>query len=134
MTRGQRNLIRYWIFGGGILFVAISTSVLNIKYQQLALVGVSILFGLVSLSQDFSYYKGYGSGKEMIGEFIESYPKLKIYLAIYSAAVVPYLIYKTQTNDDHSGLLYFISLCGLIGPIVYISELERFKSMGNENA
>jgi hypothetical protein len=134
MTKEQTSLIRYWIFSGSILFIAICTALLDIEYQQLALVGVSALFGLVSLFQDFSYYKGYGSGRKMIGEFIELHPKLKFYLVVYSAVVLPYLIYKMQSNTNHSGLFYFLSLCGLVGPIVYISELERFKSMGNTNA
>jgi hypothetical protein len=134
MTKKQKSLIRYWIIASSILLIAICTTLLDIEYQKLALVGVSALFGLVSLFQDFSYYKGYGSGRKMIGEFIESHPKLKIYLVVYSMAVLPFLIYKMQNNNNHSGLLYFLSLCGLIGPVVYISELERFKSMGNINA
>ncbi|MET0068657.1 MAG: hypothetical protein ABW096_01355 [Candidatus Thiodiazotropha sp.] len=134
MTDEQKSLIRYWIFGGSILLIAICTTLLDIEHQQLALVGVSALFGLVSLFQDFSYYKGYGSGRKMLGEFIESHPKLKIYLVAYSVAVLPFLIYQMQSNSNHSGLLYFLSICGLFGPVVYFSELERFKSMGNINA
>jgi uncharacterized membrane protein len=134
MTKEQKGLIKYWIFGSSILLIAICTIFLDIEYQQFALVGVSALFGLVSLFQDFSYYKGYGRDRKMIGEFIESYPRLKFYLVVYCMVVLPYIIYTMQNNSNHSGFLYFLSFCGLIGPIVYISELERFKSMGDINA
>ena len=134
MTKEQRNLVLYWIFGAFILLAAICTSLLDVKYQQFSLVGVLVLFGFVSMFQDFSHYRGYGSGREMIGEFVESHPRLKIYLVIYCVAALPYLIYKIHTYVDYSGLLYFISFFGLTGPIVYISEVERFKSMGSEDA
>ncbi len=134
MTKEQKSLIRYWIFGGSILLIAICTTLLDVEYQQVAVICVSALFGLVSLFQDFSYYEGYGSGRKMIGEFIESHPKLKIYLVAYCVVVLPFLIYKMQNSSNYSGLLYFLSLCGLLGPIIYFSELERFKSMGDINA
>lgn len=134
MTREQRGLVRYWAFGGGILITAICTSLLDLKYQQAAQLGIAALFGLVSLFQDFSYYRGYGSPSKRLGDFVESHPRLKVWLVVYSAAALPYLIYKMQTNDEIAGALYFMSFLLLIGPIAVVSEVERFRSMDNNDA
>jgi len=134
MTKEQRRLVRYWAFGGGILTAAICTSLLDLKYQQVAQLGIAALFGLVSLFQDFSYYSGYGSARKRLGEFVESYPKLKVWLVGYSAVALPYLIYEMQTNEEIAGVLYFTSFLLLIGPIAFVSEVERFRSMGKNGA
>lgn len=107
---------------------------LDVEYQEVALLGVPALFGLVSLFQDFSYYSGYGGGRKRIGEFIESHPKLKVWVVGYCALVLPYMIYLMRTDEAVSGVLYFSSLLLLIGPVVYVSEVERFHSMGDKNA
>ena len=92
---------------------------------------------VVTNSTDYVYvairYR-YGSARMRIGEFVESYPKLKVWLVGYSAVALPYLIYEMQTNEDVAGVLYFISLLLLIGPIACVSEVERFRSMGNNDA
>jgi hypothetical protein len=103
MTKEQRGLVRYWAFGGGILIAAISTSFLDLKYQQAAQVGIAASFGLVSMFQDFSYYRGYGSPSKRLGDFVESHPTLKVWLVIYSAVALPYLIYKMGSSAELVG-------------------------------
>ncbi|MGW8229170.1 MAG: hypothetical protein ACWGOW_09730 [Gammaproteobacteria bacterium] len=134
MTKDQRGFVRYWAFGGGILAAAIGASFMDVEHQQAAQLGIAALFGVVSLFQDFSYYSGYGSAKKRLGEFIEFHPRLKVWLVGYSAVALPYLIYEMQTNEEVSGVLYFTSFLLLIGPIVFVSEVERFRSMGNNKA
>jgi hypothetical protein len=134
MTKEQRGLVRYWAFGGTILIAAICTSLLDLKYQQAAQVGLAALFGLISMFQDFSYYRGYGSARVRIGEFVESHPRLKVWLVGYSAVALPYLIYEMQTNEEVAGVLYATSLFLLIGPIALVSEMERFRSLGRDDA
>jgi hypothetical protein len=132
MTKEQRGLIRYWAFGGGLLTAAIGASFMDVEFQQVAQLGIAALFGLVSLFQDFSYYRGYGSATKRLGEFVESHPKLKVWLVVYSAVALPFLIYEIQTNEKVAGILYFTSFFLLVGPIAYVSELERFHSMGDD--
>jgi hypothetical protein len=36
MTKKQRELTRYWAFGGGILAAAIGTSFMDVEHQQVA--------------------------------------------------------------------------------------------------
>ena len=131
MTIEQKQLVRYWMIGGAIIVVAICTSFLEIGYQQPALLGLGALFGIFSMFHDFSYYKGYGNERKRMGDFIESNPKLKVWLVGFCMVVLPYFIYKMQTDDSVSGSYYFMSFLFLIGPIVYVSEMERFHSLGN---
>jgi hypothetical protein len=107
---------------------------MDMEHQQAAQQGIAALFGLVSLAQDFSYYHGYGSATKRLGDFVESRPKLKVWLVVYSAIALPYLIYKMQTNDEIAGVLYFTSFLLLIGPIAVVSEVERYRSMDNSDA
>jgi hypothetical protein len=107
---------------------------MDVEHQQVVQLGIAALFGLVSMFQEFSYYRGYGSARMRIGEFVESHPKLKVWLVGYSAVALPYFIYEMQTNENLAGVLYFTSFLLLIGPIVYVSEVERFRSMGNNDA
>ncbi|WP_031435212.1 hypothetical protein [Methylomarinum vadi] len=131
MTTGQRKLVRYWVIGGSVILAIILTSFLEIEHQQPALLGLGALFGMFSAFHDFSYYKGYGNERKRMGDFIESHPKLKLWLVVFSMAVLPYFIYKMQTDDSVSGSYYFLSFLLLIGPIVYVSERERFHSLGD---
>jgi hypothetical protein len=134
MTKRQRGLVRYWAIGGGIIAIAIGASFMNVEHEQTVSFGMAALFGVISMFQDFSYYSGYGSAKKRLGEFIESHPKLKVWLVIYSAVALPFLIYEMQINENVTGLLYLISFLLLLGPIVYVSEMERFHSMGNNDS
>jgi hypothetical protein len=134
MTKEQRGLVRYWAFGGCILAAAIGASFMDVEHQQAAQLGIAALFGVVSLFQGFSYYSGYGIARKRLGKFVESHPKLKVWLVGYSAVALPYLIYEMQTNDEIAGVLYFTSFSLLIGPIAFVSEVERFRSMGNNGA
>lgn len=133
MTSKQRQLVQYWVIGGGIILAATLTSFLNVKYQQFAYFGLSALFGIFSLFQDFSYYKGYGSKGERIGDFIEQHPMLKLWLVGFCTVVLPYFIYKMQTDESDSGIYYVLSFLLLIGPVVYVSERERFHSLDSPN-
>ena len=132
MTRQQKHLVQYWAFGTTIVLAAILTSFLDIEYQQAAVVVMSALFGIVSLFQDFSWYRGYGHGGKWLGQFVALHPGLRNWLVVYCAFVLPFLIYKMLTDEGVSGLLYFLSFLLLIGPVVYVSEAERFRSLGNE--
>jgi hypothetical protein len=38
-----------------------------------------------------------------------------------------------QTSDEIAGVLYFTSFLLLIGPIAVVSEVERFRSMDNND-
>jgi hypothetical protein len=131
MTKEQRGLVRYWAFGMVIMTAAIGSSLVDMEHLQATQLGIAALFVLVSLFQDFSYYRGYGSAAKRLGDFVESHPKLKVWLVVYSAIALPYLIYKMQTNDEIAGVLYLASFSLLIGPIALVSEVERFQSMGN---
>lgn len=106
---------------------------MDVEFQQVAQLGIAALFGLVSLFQDFSYYRGYGSASKRLGEFVESHARLKVWLVVYSAVVLPFLIFEMQTNEKVAGVLYFTSFLLLIGPIAYVSEVERFHSMGSND-
>jgi len=118
----------------GILTAAIGSSLMDMEHQKAAQLGIAALFGLVSLFQDFSYYRGYGSAPRRLGDYVESHPRLKVWLVVYSAFALPYLIFKMQTNDEIAGVLYFTSFLLLIGPIAVVSEVERFRSMDNNDA
>ena len=131
MTTGQRQLVRYWIIGGAVILAAIFTSFLEIEHQQAALLGLGALFGIFSTFHDFSYYKGYGNERERMGDFIESHPKLKLWLVGFCMVILPYFIYKMQTDDGISGAYYFLSFLLLVGPIICVSEMERFHSQGD---
>lgn len=131
MTTGQRQLVRYWAIGGAVILGAIFTSFQEIEHQQPVLLGLGALFGIFSAFHDFSYYKGYGNERKRMGDFVESHPNLKLWLVGFSMVVLPYFIYKMQTDDCVSGIYYFLSFLLLIGPIVYVSERERFYSLGD---
>ena len=134
MTKEQRGLVRYWAFSVGVLTAALGSSLMDMEHQQAVQLGIAALFGLVSLFQDFSYYRGYGSASRRLGYFVDSHPKLKVWLVVYSAVALPFLIYEMQANENMAGVLYFISFFLLIGPIAFISEVERFRAMANNDA
>lgn len=102
MTKGQKQLVQYWVMGESLILAAILTASLDIEHQQFALLALSALFGIISVFQDFSYYKGYGDKGKGIRDFIESHPKLKLWLIGFCTIALPYFIYKMQANNSVS--------------------------------
>ena len=132
MNNDQKNLVKYWMYLVALLISGLYVSFSDIENKQAALLILLVPFSIVSLFQDFSYYKGYGQKGELIGSFIEKHPYLKLYLVFYCATVLPFMIYEIVTSgtDGPGDVLYFVSLFMLIGPIVVVSERERFISLG----
>jgi formate hydrogenlyase subunit 3/multisubunit Na+/H+ antiporter MnhD subunit len=132
MTSKQRKLVSYWIFVGIVLTIGTYISLSDIENKQLAILFLAIPIFVVSLCQDFTYYKGYGRKGEKLGAFIEHHPFIKYWLIIFCLTILPFLVYKMSTtdNDKIQGYLYFFSFLLLVGPIAAVSELERFRSLG----
>nr|CAP47458.1 putative integron gene cassette protein [uncultured bacterium] len=133
MTTEQRKLIHYWIFLGIVLTIGTLISLSDIENKQLAILLLTIPVVIVSIFQDFTYYKGYGANAERIGEFVEKHPLVKYWLVFFCLLILPFMVYAMATTDDDflQGYLYFLSFILLIGPVAVVSELERFRSMGN---
>jgi len=131
MSNEQRGLVRYWIFSSAIMLIGIYIVLSDIENKQIALIVLMILFSIVSLFQDFSHYTGYGDKGKRIGAFIEKYPLLKVYLVIYCATILPFMIYRIgsvgfgETSEALSVSSFFL----LIGPVVVVSERERYKKL-----
>jgi len=132
MTIEQKKLVKYWVFLTVVLLIGTYISVSDIEDKQLAILLLTILVVLVSFFQDLTYYTGYGSNKERIGEYIEKHPLVKYWLIFFCLTILPFMVYKmgTTDNDDIQGYLYFLSFILLVGPIAVVSEIERFRSMG----
>ena len=132
MTTEQRKLIHYWIFLGIVLTIGTLMSLSDIENKQLAILILTISVVIVSIFQDFTYYRGYGAKEERIGAFIERNPIIKYWLITFCLTILPFMIYAmgTTNNDDLQGYLYFLSFFLLVGPVAVASELERFRSMG----
>lgn len=133
MTTEQRKLVHYWIFLAVVLTIGTIISLSDMQNKQLAILILTISVVIVSIFQDFRYYRGYGKKAERIGAFIERKPIIKYWVVIFCLAILPFIIYimGTTDNEDIQGYLYFLSFILLIGPVVVVSEFERFRSMGN---
>ena len=132
MNAQQRKLVQYWIFLAIVLAIGTYISLSGIENKQIAILILTILAVVVSMFQNFTYYSGYGVSGERIGAFIERHPIVKYWLVIFCLTILPFMVYTMATtgNDDIQGYLYFLSFILLIGPVAVVSELERFRSMG----
>lgn len=132
MTLEQKKMVRYWWFLIAFILAGLYISFSDIENKQIALLFLLIPISIFSMFQDFSYYTGYGKNGERIGEFVEKHPMLKLYLVVYCATVLPFIVYKlgTTKHGNTTDILYFLSLFLLIGPVAIVSERERFKSLG----
>ena len=132
MTIAQRELVKYWLFLIAIFLASLYISFSDIEDKQVAFLIVLIPFSIVSLLQDFSYYAGFGDKSKRIGAFIEKHPLLKVYLVIYCATVLPFMIYRIGSAGfrETSEALNFSSFFLLIGPVMVVSERERYKRLG----
>jgi len=132
MNTEQRKFVNYWLFLTVIISIGLYISLSDIEEKQLAIILLTIPVGIASLFQDFSSYLGYGAKGERIGVFIEKHPIVKYWLVIFCLTILPFMVYKmgTTNNDNLQGYLYFLSLFLLIAPVVIVSELDRFRSLG----
>ncbi len=130
MSDEQTKLVRYWIFLGVIFVCGILIVMSDIEYKQTTIIILSILVAVVSTFENFSYYTGYGDKRESIGDFIEKHPIVKIWMVLFCVTILPFMIYKMSVtnNDSVQGYLYFLSILLLIGPVILVSEIERFRS------
>ena len=132
MTIAQIELVKYWFFLIAIFLAGLYISYSDIENKQVAFLIVLIPFSIVSLFQDFSYYAGFGDKSKRIGAFVEKHPFLKLYLVIYCATVLPFMIYRIGSAGfgETSEVLNLSSFFLLIGPIMVVSERERYKRLG----
>lgn len=135
MTYEQKRLVRYWVVA--VIFISLGAyaSFSDTENGQVALLILVVIFTFVSSFQDFSYYySGFGEDSERIGRFVDDHPFLKYWLVFYCMTVLPVIVYRIQTteNDSTSGTLFFLAFLFFLGPIIVISERERFLRLGNE--
>jgi len=132
MTTLQRKFINYWIFLAIIISTGMYIVISDIEEKQTAILLLTIPVAIASLFQDFTSYFGYGAKGERIGIFIEKHPVVKYWLVIFCLTILPFIIYEMGTTDNDSlqGYLYFLSFFLLIAPIVTVSEVDRFRSLG----
>jgi len=132
MTIAQKALVKYWWFLIALFLACLYIFISDIENKQVALLVVVIPFSIVSIFQDFSYYAGFGDKSKRIGAFVEKHPLLKVYLVIYCATVLPFMIYKMGSVEFGvmPDVLYFSSFFLIIGPVMIVSERERYKSLG----
>ena len=132
MTTKQRKLVQYWLFLAVVISIGAYISFSDTENKQMALLLLIMPVTIISISQDFSYYTGYGEKRERMGAFIEKHPFVKYWLVLFCLTILPFMIYimGTTDNDNIQGYLYFLSFLLLVGPVAVVSEIERFRGLG----
>jgi len=56
---------------------------------------------------------------------------VKYWLVGFCLMILPFMLYKMSTtnNDKVQDYLYFLSFIMLVGPVVVVSEIDRFRSL-----
>ena len=132
MTTKQKKLVQYWLVLVVVIAIGTYISLSEIEEKQMVMLFLAVIVAIASLFQDFSYYTGYGGNRKRIGKFIKKHTVIKHWLVLFCLTILPFMVYKmgTTDNDMVRGYLYFLSFAMLIGPIAVVSEIERYRSLG----
>jgi hypothetical protein len=130
MSQEQKKIVVYWFSLFAVCLVGAGITLVDMEYKKLALLFLLFLIACTSLIQDFSFYVQTGASRGRLGEFIESHPLLKIYLVLYCTGIMPFMVYTLgkMPFGDQKILLYFFNIIMLLGPMLLVSERERFRS------
>jgi len=130
MSQEQKNIVVYWCSLAAACLAGAGIALVEMEYKLLAIFILVILITAVSLIQDFSFYAQSGPSRGKLGNFIEAHPLLKLYLVLYCAIIMPLMVY-TLANMPFCAekiLLYFFNIIMLLGPMLMVSEQQRFRS------
>ena len=131
MTSSQKIIFSAWIKVIALFLVSVIIFISPIEEKQLIFLAVGgPLFLWLAFDKHISKCSGYGIHNEAIGEFINNNKYVKLWLVIYCFFILPVIIYNLYTSSETSFVLYSVSLFLLLGPVIMVSERERFIHAG----
>jgi hypothetical protein len=132
MNYAQKKLVTSWLCIVTSLIAAIIINdwvMSNWDWLSFVLLGI-IGVGSALLGREQS---GWGSPGIKFGEFISSYPKLQIWMAVYTFCISVTLITLNLRGvklHEYAGTLLVAFFVPLLGPAIAVGELKRYKRLG----
>ncbi len=134
MTSAQKVIVKNWTFGGIFLVVLASVFLLPSEHRLAAGLATAALLVLMQLlNPEFRKWKGYGPKGLLLGEYVQEHGLLKLCMVGVCAFVLPVLIYRIYSSGGEAWGLYTLCFALLLGPAVVTSEIERYRSAGQNN-
>ncbi|MDF1762761.1 MAG: hypothetical protein P1U57_05065 [Oleibacter sp.] len=131
MNKEQKNIVIYWlkiVFFVLVLFAVVVNPYINPQLGMLVIAGPVFIW--FSLDKNVRRYQGYVNNSGGLNEFIEEKSKLKVWLVFCCAFVLPVIIYRLFTTEEHTWLLYGLSFGLLFAPVFIANEYDRYKKAG----
>lgn len=132
MNYHQKRLVASWLCVVALTLAGIIFNdwVLSnwdwLSFVLLGIIGVAgALFGREK--------SGWGEPGVMFGEFIEPYPLLHLWMAVYTCCIAVTLItlgIKGVKLHEYVGTLLIVYFAPLLGPAIAVSEIQRYKRLG----
>lgn len=135
MNQKQRILLASWSFVLALLLAGIifyEWVISNWSWLFIVLLAPSLL--IRGLLGDEAY--GYGRSGITLGDYIKKYPGFQLWIAIWllcTAFILYYFGTQEQRIDEYGGLILLLFFVPLFGPIIVVSEYQRFKRLGESD-
>ena len=135
MNKKQKQLIINWsVLLILFIFALINYQWVSVNWEWLRWPLLLLIFIVYILSGKET--TGWGAPGVKLGSFIENYPLLKIWVAICTFSILLFLGISVANGVDlieYSGTIMLIGLGSLILPLFIVSEIHRYKRLGNES-
>lgn len=124
-------MLKNWKWAGAFLLVLVSTFLLPSEHQLSAgLASGFVLVLMLALNPDLRNWKGYGAKGLRLGAYLQEHGILQLWVGGFCLLVLPFLIYRIYSSGGDAWGLYALCFGLLIGPVVIVSEVERYRAAG----
>ena len=133
MNREQKEILKTWLVLAVLVLVLALIHAGDIERKQLLtlVVGGPIFLYLTSLPDVKNHQEFWRKNNYTLGKLIEENISLKLWLIFTCIFILPFIIYNLYKGGGSSSWLYALAFVLLIGPIIVVSEIQRFKRARN---
>jgi hypothetical protein len=132
VTRRQRQLVREWLIGGGILLAFIvfdSFAERNAWWLRIVCM-TGAMIGLAGRSK----FELASAGSERIADVVDEAPWVKVWVCVWAVAISAGAIYVIKRSIDLESLGIFrvilIPFAIILAPFVMVNERRKFNELG----